>query len=135
VAVPFQSVVEPDRAVAVLALWGELELATAPQVAASIRDLVEAGFPKVEVDLSGLTFIDSTGLQTLVEGSRLASQYGCALSLVPGSDAVQRTFVLTGLDSCFTFEEPRSPRRKPRRPRAAAQSASRADGTHLRLVR
>ena len=121
-AVPFQCVVEPDRDVAVVSLSGELDLATAPKVATCVRELVEADFRSVKVDLTGVTFIDSTGLRTLVEASRFADQYDAALTLIAGPDAVQRAFTLTGLDRCLTFEPPPPAPQRPQQRWAAAQS-------------
>jgi anti-sigma B factor antagonist len=135
VFVPFQCAVKPDREVVVVALSGELDLVTAPAAARAVSELLDAGFAKVTVDLSGLTFIDVTGLHMLVAASCAAAARSCALSLIPGPDPVQRAFVLTGLDSHFTFEQPRLARRKAARRWAAAESSSSADGRHLRLVR
>jgi anti-sigma B factor antagonist len=101
---PWECAVHPDRDQVTVALAGELDVATVPDVERAVDDLIRVGFPKVIVDLSRLTFIDSTGLRALVGAARTARGWGCELSLVPGPESVQRAFVLTGLDSSFTFE-------------------------------
>jgi anti-anti-sigma factor len=50
---------------------------------------------RIVLDLSDLTFIDSTGLRTLVQAC--GNSDGKAIELVPGPAPVQRVFALTGL--------------------------------------
>jgi anti-sigma B factor antagonist len=101
---PFECAVCPDREVVVVALSGELDIVTAPEAARTIGELLEAGFSKVTVDLTALTFIESTGLRMLLKASQAAAERGCRFTLVQGPDAVDRVFVLTNLHSHFTFE-------------------------------
>lgn len=49
-------------------LEGEFDLANAPEVAAAIADL--SGDGSADVDLSGVTFMDTSGLHALVQGAR-----------------------------------------------------------------
>jgi anti-sigma B factor antagonist len=51
-----------------LRLEGEFDLANAPEVAAAIADL--SGDGSLDVDLSGVTFMDTAGLHALVRGAR-----------------------------------------------------------------
>jgi anti-sigma B factor antagonist len=55
------------------------------------------------VDLSGLEFMDSTGLTLLTRWSLGAERDGFALALVPGNDRIQRLFEITGLITHFKF--------------------------------
>jgi anti-anti-sigma factor len=81
---------------------GELDLATAPMLEDALAG-IEAGEGPVVLDLSALTFIDSTGLRLAV---RLHARcVGCAreLEIRPGPPAVQRVFELTHLDDALPF--------------------------------
>lgn len=87
---------------AVLTLSGELDLAAVPVLQARLEHAMR-GKAAVVIDLSGLTFIDSCGLQTLVRAERQLRGSGGQLVLVRGSRAVHRLFELTSLDSHFEF--------------------------------
>jgi anti-anti-sigma factor len=101
----FTCEVIPARDTIVLALSGELDLATTPRVWRKLEELVPGGFGKVLIDLSALTFIDSTGLRLLVAASKLAQEHGSSFAIVPGGPAVQRALALTGLDTAFAIED------------------------------
>jgi anti-anti-sigma factor len=89
-AQPFAlSVVQLDDVV-MLTLTGDLDLATAPELARAAEEL-PAGC-EVTVDLRGLTFLDSTGLSQLLH---LAKRYDVITSFVPGPSNVQRVFEIT----------------------------------------
>jgi anti-anti-sigma factor len=55
------------------------------------------------LDMSGLTFIDSTGLAAVVYASRVCEQRDCPLDVVRGPEAVQAVFTMTGLDELLPF--------------------------------
>jgi anti-anti-sigma factor len=80
-----------------LALFGELDVAALPECEAAIG-LVRGGPESVTLDLRGLTFMDSTGVTLIVKLGALAQEDGFDLILVRGSETVQRTLVLSGLD-------------------------------------
>jgi anti-sigma B factor antagonist len=79
-----------------LAIAGELDLATAPELAARAEQICAEGRELV-FDLSELAFIDSTGLLAILKTRELCAQRGCGFFLTPGPPAVQRLFELTGL--------------------------------------
>jgi anti-sigma B factor antagonist len=79
-------------------LRGELDLSTVAKVQDELRR-VEAGAPPVVVlDLSKLTFLDSTGLRCLVTADQRARDEGRRVVLVRGPDQVQRVFSITRLE-------------------------------------
>ncbi len=91
-----------------LRLAGELDMAGVPALEAAAKPIfTEAS--SLTVDLSGLTFIDSTGLASIVHLSGLCSKHGCGFHIVPGPRAVQRLFEATGLDGVLPFVS-RAPR-------------------------
>ena len=81
-----------------VALAGELDLSTVAKVQEELRR-VEANAPAtVVVDLSKLTFLDSTGLRCIVTADERARGEGRRIVIVRGPDAVQRVFTITKLD-------------------------------------
>ena len=79
-------------------LRGELDLSTVGKVEEELRR-VEGNAPQVVVlDLSGLSFLDSSGLRCVVRGDVRAKEAGRRLVLVRGPDAVQKVFEITRLE-------------------------------------
>jgi stage II sporulation protein AA (anti-sigma F factor antagonist) len=90
----------------VLSLYGELDLSTSSLLERKLG-MAEAGeSERLVIDLSGLQFLDSTGLHTLVRAQkRWCNREGRSLSLLRGPRAVQRVFELTDAGRFFTFED------------------------------
>ena len=81
-----------------VALRGELDLSTVGKVQEELQR-VEASSPRVVVlDLSKLTFLDSTGLRCLVTADERARDEGRRVVIVRGPEAVQRVFSITRLE-------------------------------------
>ena len=81
-----------------MALVGELDLSSVPKVQEELRR-VEADAPDtLVVDLSKLTFLDSTGLRCIVTADERAREAGRRMVIVRGPDAVQRVFTITRLE-------------------------------------
>ena len=91
-----------DGARHVLALAGDLDFRTAPQLHAGVQALALGPDRGLVIDLSGLTFCDSSGITAMLAAQRLAAaaEAPMALAAVPGR--VTRTFKLAGLDQVFT---------------------------------
>jgi anti-sigma B factor antagonist len=84
-----------------LKLGGELDVDSVSALERAAKRCLSAD--AVTLDLSGLTFIDSTGLASIALVSRLRERDGRALKLVPGPPAVQRLFEITGLIDALPF--------------------------------
>ncbi|HVC13741.1 MAG TPA: STAS domain-containing protein [Acidimicrobiales bacterium] len=80
--------------VQVVALRGELDVANADVVKGA---LLSAKARVVVVDLSALTFIDSSGLTAIVHGHNDLTARGCGFELRGASEDIRRVFELTGL--------------------------------------
>ena len=81
-----------------VALKGELDLSTVGKVQDELSR-VEASSPAIVVlDLSNLTFLDSTGLRCLVTADERAREAGRRVVIVRGPEAVQRVFSITRLE-------------------------------------
>jgi anti-anti-sigma factor len=97
----FRIVTERTGTVAHIALHGELDLATAPKLQAELRDLVEGGGEPLEhvvLDLRDLLFLDSTGLEVIVQLDATGRREGFEVAVVRGPRAVQRLFAVMQLE-------------------------------------
>jgi anti-sigma B factor antagonist len=99
----FRCDVFPERDRVRVALAGELDLATAPQLDQAVRELLEAGFDHVVVDLTDLAFLDSSGLRMLLRLQGLSHEGAFRLELKPGPPAVQRIFELSSTIDLLPF--------------------------------
>jgi anti-anti-sigma factor len=88
-----------------LRLRGELDMAGVPSVEALVNRICAAGPTSVTLDLSDLSFIDSTGLAAIVHVSGLCDKHGHRFQIVPGPPSVQRLFEVTGLDGVLPFAD------------------------------
>jgi anti-sigma B factor antagonist len=100
--VPFDVKVSHRPGTPVLEVWGEIDVASAPQFHASISELIESVPEIVVVDLSGVSFIDSTGLGVLVSAETQVRDAGKSLRLVVTQPQIMKLLELTGLDEVFT---------------------------------
>jgi anti-sigma B factor antagonist len=80
---------------------GEVDMASVGVVRTCLRELMLAGRTEVLVDLSGVTFMDSTGLGVLVAARKQARVFRGSLGLVAPSPPVARVLSLTSLDRVF----------------------------------
>ena len=81
-----------------VSLRGELDLSTVEKVEDELRRIEDRGDELLVLDLSGLTFLDSTGLRLMVTADQRARKSGRRLALVKGPDTVHRVFTITKLD-------------------------------------
>jgi anti-sigma B factor antagonist len=81
-----------------VALRGELDLSSVSKVQEELERIEQSSPPTVVLDLSKLTFLDSTGLRCLVTADERARQAGRRVVLVKGPTSVQRVFTITRLE-------------------------------------
>jgi len=90
----------------VLTIVGDVDLATAPEVLDAGNDVFAKAEPsRLVLELSGVTFIDSTGLGALVQLRNLTQERGIALLLSSPSRSVSRAMSLAGLADVFGLSE------------------------------
>ena len=80
---------------------GEVDIYTAPRLKDEIVALIDEGAANMVVDLSGVTFIDSTALGVLIGGIKRVHTLGGELVMVAESRPVQKILAITGLDKVF----------------------------------
>jgi len=90
---------EGDRTV--VEVGGEIDVYTAPQLRERVVELVADGKVDLVLDLSGVEFLDSTGLGVLVGAlNRVRAQDG-SLALVLTQERILKIFEITGLRKVF----------------------------------
>ncbi|MEU6023772.1 MULTISPECIES: STAS domain-containing protein [unclassified Micromonospora] len=80
-----------------LCLAGELDMSSAPELNEAIDRLAAAGQRRLLVDLSDLTFCDSTGIAVFVRGDNRAAAQGGWLRITGARGRVERVLKVTGL--------------------------------------
>ena len=93
----------------IIAARGEIHVTTAPRFAEQLTTAIESGKTAIVLDMSGVEFIDSTGLTVLLNGLRLIGQRDGRLALVCTNPTVLRLFQITNLDSTFDIFDDRPP--------------------------
>ena len=93
----------PADDVAVVEAAGELDIHTSVVFKDSLVGAIEEGATRVVVDLTGVTFIDSSALGALVGGTRRSAEVGSELMIVCPAGSVARVIEITGLNRAFTI--------------------------------
>jgi anti-anti-sigma factor len=91
---------EPDGDAHAVRLFGELDLASAGLLDEELQRVEATDVPRIVLDLKGLEFIDSTGLNLIIKSSDRTEG---RMALLRGSQRVQRTFELCALDGRLRF--------------------------------
>jgi anti-sigma B factor antagonist len=82
-------------------LRGSLDLATAPTIRAALTDATEKGKHHLIVDLTGLEFLDSTGLGVLIGAHRRTVEKNGSFRLIVNDGPISRLLNITGLIAVF----------------------------------
>ena len=85
----------------VLPLEGEIDLHVSPNVTASLRMMIEKKPKQLIVDLSRVTYIDSSGLAALIQGMQNAEEYGGKFALAGLQETIRTIFEIARLDQVF----------------------------------
>ena len=86
---------------------GEIDMTTAPELAQTVERTPE-GTELVVIDLSDVSFLDSSGLNALVQARRLLSERDVAVTVVvPPEAAIRRVFEITHLTEPLTVIDAR----------------------------
>lgn len=88
----------------VVSLAGELDVAAAPRLGEALQSLCEQDCRRVLVDLSAVTFMDSSGLAELIRGNQVLRGPGSHMHLHHPPRAVRRLLDMTGVMGEFDIE-------------------------------
>jgi anti-sigma B factor antagonist len=87
---------DPAQNHPVVALEGEIDMHESPQVREQFEPLIARRAGKVVVDLTGVSYIDSSGLAVLIDAMQRIQAYG-------GKLALQKIFEIARLDKVFSI--------------------------------
>lgn len=82
---------------------GEIDLHNSPQLRKTLQDLTKENQPNLLIDLESVSYMDSSGLATLVEVFQSIQKQGKKLALSSPVDTVKNIFTITRLDEIFSI--------------------------------
>jgi anti-anti-sigma factor len=85
----------------IVALDGEIDLHVSPRIAATLTAAVKQKPRNLIVDLGKVSYIDSSGLATLIEAMQTVEKYGGKFALVSLQETVKPIFEIARLDQVF----------------------------------
>jgi anti-sigma B factor antagonist len=88
---------------------GELDIATAPQLEQEVRSLLARGVRRVVIDLSRLTFVDSSALRLFIVLNERSTEDGWTLGLIRPTGQVRTVFEITGAEENLPFIDDAGP--------------------------
>ena len=88
----------------VLPLEGEIDLHVSPRLERALASMIKQQPPSLVVDLSGVRFIDSSGLAVLIRAMQEVQLYGGQLTLSGMNDNVRPIFEMARLDQFFVID-------------------------------
>jgi anti-sigma B factor antagonist len=86
-----------ERISVVVGVEGELDIATVGDLEGTIQTAVGVNGPWLILDLSGLDFMDSSGLNAIINTYRLVGEHGGAIALAAPNERVEKVVRLVGL--------------------------------------
>jgi anti-sigma B factor antagonist len=89
----------------VIAVSGEIDVATAPQLRECLHRVIAEGNSTIVLDLLGVTFLDSTALGVLVGALKRCREMGGELHVVIADPRIVKIFEITGLTNVFTIAD------------------------------
>ena len=99
----FRISVGDDAGTPMVIVEGEVDVATAPALRDELYQLIDKGGREIVVDLSGMDFIDSTGLGVFVGALKRAREGGGGIELRGLKPSARKVFEITGLSTAFTI--------------------------------
>jgi anti-sigma B factor antagonist len=91
----------PQPGITLVEVDGEVDTLTAPRLEADVAEAMNDVGAAVVVDLTGVTFLASSGLAVLIHAARRATESGGRLHVVAATRAVSRPITVTGADALF----------------------------------
>ena len=95
---------QPDGDAVTVVLAGEFDLAMADPIRKALTRAMREPRARLILDLSGVTFIDSSGLHIILDAYEVCRDGGPRLIIRPGPPCVQQVFEVTNLLNYLPFE-------------------------------
>lgn len=92
-----------DDSAALIAIEGEVDVYTAPQLKQQIISLIEDGTRNVIVSLEAVEYLDSTALGVLIGCLKRLRENDGSLDIICGKGRIRRIFEITGLDNILNI--------------------------------
>ena len=80
---------------------GEIDINSSPSIKKSFDKLISQKIPRIVINLSKVTYVDSSGLATLVEMLKNMKSYGGRMRLACMSPKIKSLFEITKLEKLF----------------------------------
>ena len=93
--------IEPKKGLMVCHVEGEIDISSSPDVKKAFDKLISQKTPKIVINLSRVTYVDSSGLATLVEILKNMRSYGGRMRLASMSSKIKSLFEITKLEKLF----------------------------------
>ena len=84
-----------------IAVSGEIDYSTSPTLRTHLHDFISKSSGEVKADLSGLEYLDSSGLAVLIEARRILQEKGRAMRITDITGEVRKIFELTQVGQLF----------------------------------
>jgi anti-sigma B factor antagonist len=85
----------------IISLEGEIDLHESPNVRESLRPYIERKAPRVFVDMSAVSYIDSSGLAVMIDAMQRIANYGGKFGIIGIRPAVRNVLEIARLDQVF----------------------------------
>ena len=92
-----------ENNVTVLSIEGEVDLDSSPTLREQLKKLSHTRCPRLLVDFSKVTYIDSSGLATLIEYFQTAQSYQGKLGIAALAPRIKNSFAIVRLDEIFAI--------------------------------
>src|SRR5580693_6628435 len=98
---PLRMAIAPHSQTGILALEGEIDLHRSPQIKEALEPLLAQKMRRILLDFSAVTYVDSSGLATMIETLQRVQAYGGKLAMFGLRDSVRNIFEIARLDQIF----------------------------------
>ncbi len=98
-----ETAIRTEADVSVLGVVGEIDVFTAPEFKRAINNAIESGVTDLVIDLSQVSYMDSSGFGTLLGATKRVRLKGGSINLVGCNEAIERMMKITRLDTVFNL--------------------------------
>ncbi len=97
----------PTQGITVVTPTEDIDMSRSPALRSAIKSELKPGCERLFIDLSGVQYMDSSGLATLVEAMRIAKTSDVGLHLCAMTPKVRAIFEIARLDAFFSIKDTR----------------------------